>query len=91
MKQQGAGKGHMYNPSYSEGRNQEEGGLKPDSENSFQDPNSKIYNKERVGVVAQVVQHLLNKHEALSSNPVLLKKKKDRNKWKNIHPHPYSK
>jgi hypothetical protein len=44
--------------------------------NSSSYPISKITRAKSTGGVAQVVQHLLCKCEALSSNPVPLKKKK---------------
>jgi hypothetical protein len=39
-------------------------------------PILKISNKNRAGIVAQVVEHLTSKSEALSSNPNTAKKKK---------------
>jgi hypothetical protein len=42
------------------------------------DPISKITNTKRAGGVAQVVEHLPSKFEALSSNPNYRKKKKGR-------------
>jgi hypothetical protein len=46
---------HACNPSYSEGRDQEDRGSKPAWANSSQDPISKILNTKRVGGVAQGV------------------------------------
>jgi hypothetical protein len=39
-------------------------------------PNLKNTHKKRTDGVAQVVEHLASKHEALSSNPNIAKKKK---------------
>jgi hypothetical protein len=47
---------HIYNPSYSGGRDQEDQGLKSAQANSSQDPISKIHNTKRAGRVAQVVR-----------------------------------
>jgi hypothetical protein len=44
---------HACNPSYSGGRDQEDGGLKPAQANSLQDPISKIPITKRAGGVAQ--------------------------------------
>jgi hypothetical protein len=61
---------HTCNPNYSGGRDQEDLGWKPPQANSLQDPISKIPNtKKRTGGVAQVVERLHSKHEALRSNP----------------------
>jgi hypothetical protein len=56
---------HACNPSYSVGRDQENGGLKPAWENSLQDPISKIPNTKRAGGVAQpwVQAPILQKNE----------------------------
>jgi hypothetical protein len=49
--------------------------LKPAQEDCSQDPISKnTQHKKRVGRGARVVQHLPNKHEALSSTPIQPKK-----------------
>jgi hypothetical protein len=40
---------HTYNPSYSGGRDQEDGGLKPAQANSSQDPVSKKPSQKRKG------------------------------------------
>jgi hypothetical protein len=44
--------------------------------NSSQDPISKIPNTKRANRVAQVTECLPSKHEALSTNPSITKKKK---------------
>jgi hypothetical protein len=46
---------HACNPSYSRGRNQEDGGLKPARTNSSQDPILKKPPQKRAGGVAQGV------------------------------------
>jgi hypothetical protein len=61
---------HACNPNYSGGRDQK-------NQSSKQDPIlKKTQNKNRAGVVAQVVQHLPSK----SSSPSTIKKKKRRKK-----------
>jgi hypothetical protein len=67
---------HTCNPSCLEGWDQEDHGLKPASANSLQDPISKITRAKWTGGVAQVVQCLLCKCEALSSNSHPIK-----NRW----------
>jgi hypothetical protein len=58
---------HSCNLSYSEGRDQEDHGLKPAQVNSSQDPISKnTFTKKDCGVA---------QHEALSSNPSTAKNK----------------
>jgi hypothetical protein len=49
--------------------------LRPAEVNSLQDPISKITTAKWTGVVVQAVECLICKHEALSSNPHLTKKK----------------
>jgi hypothetical protein len=68
---------HTSNPSYSRGRVQEDCGSKPARANSSQDPILKMLNtKKRAGRVAQEVQYLSIKCEALSSKPQYLQKTK---------------
>jgi hypothetical protein len=43
------------------------------------------HHKKRAGGVAQVIQHLPSKYEALNSNPSTMKKKKKRKKEMQIH------
>jgi hypothetical protein len=57
---------HAYNPSYSKGRDQEDCSLKSAQGSSLQDPISKIPNTKRASGVAQVVECLPSKYEALS-------------------------
>jgi hypothetical protein len=61
---------YVYNPSFSGDRDQEDCISKPAWTKSSRDPILKIPNTytQRVGDVAQVVECLPNKHEALSSN-----------------------
>jgi hypothetical protein len=59
---------HTYNPNYSGGKDQEDGGSKPAWTYSCQDTVSKIPNTKRADRVAQVVEYLPSKCEALSSN-----------------------
>jgi hypothetical protein len=67
------------NPSYSAHRDQEDGGSKPASGKQFIRPYlKKIHHKKKAGIVAQVVEHLSSKHEALST----AKKKKKREREK---------
>jgi hypothetical protein len=66
---------HTCNPSYSGGRDQEDHGSKPAQAYSLRDPNLKIHNTKRAGGVAQVVEHLSSKSEALSPKPEFHKKK----------------
>jgi uncharacterized protein YaiL (DUF2058 family) len=71
------------NPSYSGGRNQEDYGLKPAQRNNSQNPISKIAKTKEAGGVAQVIDDLSSKCEALSSNLSTVKKihkKQKRNK-----------
>jgi hypothetical protein len=60
---------YAYNPSYLGGWDQKDGGLRPAWANRSQDPISKITRAKCTGGVAQVVELLLCKHEALSSKP----------------------
>jgi hypothetical protein len=62
---------HTYNPSYSGGRDQEDHGLKPGQGNSSQDPISKM------PIMIKGLMEWL-KVKALSSSPVLQKKKKEK-------------
>jgi hypothetical protein len=72
---------HAYNPSYLGGRDQEDQSSKPAWANSSGDPISKNPSqKNRAGRVTQVIEHLLSKHKALSSNSTVAKKTKKRNK-----------
>jgi hypothetical protein len=50
----------------------------------MQDPISKIARVKRTGRVAQVVEHLPSKCEALNSNPSTAKRKKERKKNRNV-------
>jgi hypothetical protein len=59
---------HACNPSYLGGRDREGHGLRPAHANIFQDPISKITRAKWTGGVAQLVEYLLCKCEALSSN-----------------------
>jgi hypothetical protein len=59
---------HACNPSYSGGRDQEDRGLKPAEANSSWDSILKNLNQKRAGGVTQVLAHLPNECEALSSN-----------------------
>jgi hypothetical protein len=67
---------HTCNPSYSEGKDQEDRGLKSAWENSSRDPILKIPNthKKKAGGVAQVVECLPSKYKAMSSNSRMAKK-----------------
>jgi hypothetical protein len=71
---------HAYNPGYSGGRDQENGGSKPAQANSSPEPISKktkTKNKKitkKAGGVTQMVQHLHSKCEALSANSIPPKK-----------------
>jgi hypothetical protein len=60
---------HAYNPSYSGGRDQEDHGSKPAQTNISQDSISIIATQKRAGAVAQVVEHLPSKCEALEFKP----------------------
>jgi hypothetical protein len=80
---------HACNPSYWNGRDQENLGSRPAQADSLWDPISKMPDR-----VTQVVESLPSKHEALSSNPTTAKKKKERKKqsrsinglfWKEHH------
>jgi hypothetical protein len=59
---------HACNPSYLGGREQEDGSSRPAQAHSLWDPISKIVQKRTDGV-AQGVELLSSKSEALSSNP----------------------
>jgi hypothetical protein len=59
---------HAYNPSYSGGKDQEDGGSKPVPGKQFGRPYLQK-NANRVGRVVQVVEHLPSKHEIPSSTP----------------------
>jgi hypothetical protein len=74
---------HARNPSYSGGRDQEDHYLKPGREDSSRDSILKNTQK-RAGGVAQAIEHLPSKCEALSSTvgTVLQKKKKKKKKKK---------
>jgi hypothetical protein len=67
---------HICSPSYSGGRDQEDHSSKSAQANSSQYPISKILNTKRAGRVAQGVECLPSKHEALSSNPSIVGGKK---------------
>jgi hypothetical protein len=59
---------HNCNPSYSGGRDQEDHSSKPAQANSFGDPISQRNpSQKRASGVAQVIEFLPSKHEALSS------------------------
>jgi hypothetical protein len=58
-----------YNPSFSGGRDQEDGGSSQLQSNNSKDPILKIPNAKRAGGMAQVVECQPSKCEALSSNP----------------------
>jgi hypothetical protein len=58
---------HVCNPSYWGCRDQEDQGWKPAQGNSKEDPISEIASARWTSGVAQVIQHLLCKCEALSS------------------------
>jgi hypothetical protein len=60
---------HACNPSYSEGRDQEDHGSRPAQANSLRDPILKNPTQKGAGVLAQVVEYLSSKYEHLSSNP----------------------
>jgi hypothetical protein len=57
-------------------------GLMPARANTSQDPVSKITTAKWTGGVAQVIKHLLCKHEVLSSNSSLTKKQKQKQNQK---------
>jgi hypothetical protein len=68
---------HTYNPSYSGGRDQEDGGSKPAQTNSLRDLLlKKNPSQKSIGEVAQVVACLPSKHKALGANPSTAKKRK---------------
>jgi hypothetical protein len=67
---------HACIPSYLGGWYQEDCGSSPAQENSSQDPIFKITRVKWTGGVAQVVEHLFCKGEALSSNPSPTKEKR---------------
>jgi hypothetical protein len=71
---------HTCNPSYSGGRDQEDHDSKPAQANSSQDPISKNPSQKRADGVAQIVENLPRKHEALSSNPSMTRKEKKERK-----------
>jgi hypothetical protein len=58
------------------GWDQENGGLRAAQENSSQEPHLQNNQAKWTGGVVQEVEHLLCKHEALSSNSRVTKKKK---------------
>jgi hypothetical protein len=60
---------HTYNPRYLGGWDQEDCGSRPAWANSSQNPISKIIRTKWTGGVAQAVEFLLCKCEALNSNP----------------------
>jgi hypothetical protein len=66
------------NSNYSGGRDQEDHGSKPAQGHSSKDPILKIPNIKKAGGVAQVVEHLSSKCEALSSNSNTEEKKNHR-------------
>jgi hypothetical protein len=68
------------NPSYLGDWDREDQRLRPALANSSWDPISKIITAKWVGGVAQAVECLLCRHEALSLNPTLITKKKGGNK-----------
>jgi hypothetical protein len=59
---------HIWNPSYLGGWDQEDWGSRPAWANILQDPISKLTRVKWTGSVAQAVEHLVCKCEALSSN-----------------------
>jgi hypothetical protein len=67
---------HSCNPSYSRSRNQEDCSSRLTWVNIWRDIISKIPNTKRASRVAQVVECLPSKHEAMSPNPNTMKKKK---------------
>jgi hypothetical protein len=71
---------HTCNPAYSGDRDQEDHSSKPAQVNSSGDPISKIPTQNSTSGMAQVVEHLQTKCEALSSNPSATKKKKKKKK-----------
>jgi hypothetical protein len=64
------------NPSYSGGRDQEDCCLKPAQENSSPELILKNPSQKRACGMAQVVDCLPSRHEALGTNPITAKKKK---------------
>jgi hypothetical protein len=58
---------HTCNPSYSGGRDQEIHGLSQPGQIVLKTLSRKILSQKRAGAVAQVVEHLPSKCEALSS------------------------
>jgi hypothetical protein len=68
-----------YNPSYSGGRDQKDCDLKLAQADGSRDPIlKKTQHKNRAGRVAQFIELLSSKYEALSSNPMQKKKKEKR-------------
>jgi hypothetical protein len=67
---------HTWNPSYSGGWDLEDRGSRPAWANSSQYPISKISRAKQTGGVVEVVEHLLCKNEALSSNPSCAERKR---------------
>jgi hypothetical protein len=74
---------HNCNPNYSRSSDQEDCGSKPAQANSLQDPILKKKSQKRAGGVAQVVEHLPTKCEALNSNPITKKHIKPRTNREN--------
>jgi hypothetical protein len=60
---------HACNPSYSKGRGQEDGGLKPAQADGSEDPNLKILHTKQGRWSSPNGECLPSKHEALGSNP----------------------
>jgi hypothetical protein len=67
---------HTYNPSYTGGREQEDCGLRPVCAKMW-DPIREISKGKWAVNLAQVVESLPSKHEALCSNSNTAKQKKD--------------
>jgi hypothetical protein len=66
------------------GRDQEDHSSKSAQANSSQDPVSKMLNTKKAGRLAWVIDLLPRKHEALSPNPSIVKKKERKKIFLNI-------
>jgi hypothetical protein len=78
---------HPCNPSYLGGWDWKDCGSSPDQENSLRDLIFKITRAKLAGGVAQVVGHLLCKHEVLGSNPSPTRKKCKRKSTSSLYSH----
>jgi hypothetical protein len=75
---------HTCNPSYSEGRDQEDPGSKPAQANRLGNPISKTSSTKKGQQMYQVVEYLPCKCETLSSNRSTTTKKKKKSTCKRL-------